>query len=221
MKLVLHAVVTTICLVLPSYSLADSCSSSVVNNQYDTPTGKRIRAANSALLRSAGMTKTLTTFGDPQKCWDLSPFHASKYNGVSRTLTDYHFTESQLCLLVADYGIGSFDPLSHKYCKHNSYILQLHDESPNVLRIYKYTPLDHREVNMEVVGDYNKNGKKSSNSSNKIDPSMTDPTQVPAQSTGEKSTTQAPTAPNIPNSTDQVGDIVKKGVGDLIKGIGK
>ena len=141
--------------------LADSCSA-ITGDEPGSPTGDRIRKANAAVFSELGLTKVLTRFNDPGKCWDLPE--------LNENFELREFKKTDLCLRFEDYGVGSFDPLKHNYCQHNLYILQLHDESPAVRRVIKYVYTDTKgETIIDVIGEFDEKGNKVSGSSARAD----------------------------------------------------
>ena len=138
--------------------LADSCSA-ITGDERGSPTGDRIRKANAAVFSELGLTKVLTRFEDPGRCWDRGEISGK-----------FKFKKTDLCLRFEDYGVGSFDPLKHNYCQHNLYILQLHDESPAVRRVIKYVYTDTKgETIIDVIGEFDEKGNKVSGSSARAD----------------------------------------------------
>lgn len=131
--------------------LAESCRP-ITDHERGSPTGERIRATNAALLSAAGLTRILTSFRDPMKCWNIGV--------MSPNAKRFGLTAKDLCVMFDDFGVGSFDPLKHDYCMHQSYVLQLHDESAAAFRLYRYKGTGRRESIFELVGEFDRSGHK-------------------------------------------------------------
>lgn len=216
MKLSYFFCISSLSFVIMSDTHAESCNS-FTPGQYDTPTGTRIRGENASVLNQLRITKYVERFSDPIKCWNMSVLSTGygEVNGArSHGFKDFNLTGSELCLEIKDYGVGSFDPLKRDYCKHNSYVLQLHDESPRIFRVYKYSTKGKDKLNIEIVGEFSKSGEK-------VLPTLNVPGTAASQSPEQSPTLQVPGLPNTTSDSNQVGDLVKRGLGDFLKGIGK
>ena len=167
--------------------LADSCSA-ITGDEPGSPTGDRIRKANAAVFSELGLTKVLTRFNDPGKCWDLPE--------LNKNFELREFKKTDLCLRFEDYGVGSFDPLKHNYCQHNLYVLQLHDESPAVRRVFKIVG-GRGAYRIDVIGEFDEKGNKVSGSSGAMD------TASDEQKTGQP-TAESPSAPAAPPARQQL-----------------
>jgi hypothetical protein len=139
-------------------TFADSCNRSVIGS---TATGKRIGDANAAVFRQLGLKQPID-LGNPLKCRNMTLFNTDggKLNGMRRHgFKDFKLTGNDQCVSFFDFSVGSPDPLSHDYCKNNRYIFQLQDESPKILRVYRYTMVQ-RDLSISIVGEFDAGGRK-------------------------------------------------------------
>jgi hypothetical protein len=139
-------------------TFADSCNRSVIGS---TATGKRIVDANAAVFRQMGLKQPID-LGNPLKCWNMTLLNTDggKLNGVRRHgFKDFKLTVNDQCVSWFDFSVGSSDPLSHDYCKNNRYLFQLHDESPKILRVYRYALVQH-DLNISIAGEFDTSGRK-------------------------------------------------------------
>lgn len=167
-----------------------------------SPDVVRVLKHNWSALHSIGITKELKGGHGPGVC-------NSMFRKASRVPWAQPIGENIRCVTFDDFGIGSYDSTKSNYCKHQSYVLVLHEESSDVWRVYGIDQ-GYEWTKKGLIAEFNKSGKQVPISSG----------SVPTTGATQRGATDNTSAP-LPPAESQVEGVVKKGLGDLLKGFGR
>ncbi len=214
-----HALVSLSC---AAFSTLVSAACYPNRGDFDgSPDGVRVIKSNWSALGSIGFTKELKAVGSPRSCGIKGRGIVSFQAPGSRQLFDRadQISETQRCLNVDDYGAGSFDSTKSNYCKTERYTLVLHEESPNVWLVYNRGGDGRATVGL--VAEFDKSGRRVPVQRTQYGTSPQSASSQRGNQTDNPAPSSPITNPNPNSNPNPVDDLVKQGIGGLLKGLGR